>query len=170
METKEGFEFVCKILETIMRDTDGEEYQIIKYARKNGDKIGKKYEENIDKLIYKWKQYSKKVLITYNKIVLEEGESDKKQKSDGQQMLDDYVDWLKFSEEKNPKRFNKKDYTNFRNGIKKYINGISSNNSDKKANKKRENQKNTERVELNIDGAFKSILMQHKATMDAFSA
>lgn len=39
METRKGFEFVCEILETII--TEGEEYQIIKYARENGNKIEK---------------------------------------------------------------------------------------------------------------------------------
>lgn len=161
METRKGFEFVCEILETII--TEGEEYQIIKYARENGNKIEKKYIESINKLIRKWKEYSKSILISYNKIVPEEWEVDEKKKNDAQQMLDDYVDWLQFSEENNTS--NRKDYVDFRDDIKKYINGITNNSSVKK-NKQEEGR----RDRLNIERAFQSILMEHKTTEDAFSA
>lgn len=162
METRKGFQFFAEILETIIRDTDGEEYQKIKHARING----KNLEENdIKSLVNKWISYSKMVLITYGKINLSEQEGDEKEKSAAQQLLDDYIFWLKFSKENSLIKSNRKDYENFKQDIRRYRNRLISSGDIKDKQKHRK-----DKTEFNIEQAFKSILTQHKTTEDAFSA
>ena len=164
METRKGFQFFAEILETIMRDTDGEEYQKIKYARESGNKLE---ESDIKNLVNKWIAYSKMILITYGKINLNEQEGNEKDKSAAQQLLDDYIFWLKFSKENSP-RSNRKDYENFKQDIQRYKNRLVSNGDIKDKQNKQKLRK--DKTEFNIEQAFKSILTQHKTTEDAFSA
>ena len=164
METRKGFQFFAEILETIMRDTDGEEYQKIKYARESGNKLE---ESDIKNLVNKWIAYSKMILITYGKINLNEQEGNEKDKSAAQQLLDDYIFWLKFSKENSP-RSNRKDYENFKQDIQRYKNRLVSNGDIKDKQNKQKLRK--DKTEFNIEQAFKSILTRHKTTEDAFSA
>lgn len=165
METRKGFQFFAEILETIIRDTDGEEYQKIKHARENEEKLE---ENDIKNLVNKWIAYSKMVLITYGKINLSEQEVDEKKESAAQQLLDNYIFWLKFSKENTPIKSNRKDYENFKQDIQRYRNRLISSGDIKNKQNKPKHRK--DKTEFNIDQAFRSILTQHKTTEDAFSA
>ncbi len=89
-QEREGFKFVCEILETIIRDRH-EIHSKIKYARENGEGLEL---EVIQELTKEWKEVSKRILGEEKKISPEEQAEIKENKDACKTVLSDYKDWM----------------------------------------------------------------------------